>query len=147
MYQLIYLSTATRLMEEKDLADLLEESRRNNLDHQITGLLLYLDGTFIQVIEGEEEKIRTLISNIIDDERNKDLQILNEDEIESRHFHGWSMGFLKIPVRELSKLEGFASIRHADDFRPLMKQEGLALGLLRGFYTSTMQPTSFGKRF
>jgi len=46
LYTLLYVSTATHLMEDSELLDLLEESREKNKRLSITGMLLYCEGTF-----------------------------------------------------------------------------------------------------
>lgn len=51
MYYLIYVSAATELMNNDQLLALLEQSRRNNERHRITGMLLYKSGNFMQYID------------------------------------------------------------------------------------------------
>ena len=53
MIQLIYASYATREMSNEDLIDLLEKSRQRNSRQNITGLLLYAEKKFLQVLEGQ----------------------------------------------------------------------------------------------
>lgn len=52
MKQIVYISTAINLMSEAALIEILKTSRKKNHQHNITGLLLYSGGTFIQLIEG-----------------------------------------------------------------------------------------------
>ena len=58
MLQMIYTSAATKPISPKELQELLVISRRNNIRDGITGMLLFEDGTFLQVLEGEEEVCR-----------------------------------------------------------------------------------------
>ncbi len=60
MFSLTYVSSAVRPFAEDELADLLAVSRQNNARLGITGMLLYKDGNFMQVLEGEEAEVRTL---------------------------------------------------------------------------------------
>ena len=53
-----YVSSATHLMTEDELAAILDVSRERNARDGITGLLLYSDGDFIQVLEGPEAPVR-----------------------------------------------------------------------------------------
>lgn len=53
MLQLVYVSTATRLLTEKQLMDLLEVCRRNNEQLGITGMLLHSAGTYIQLLKAK----------------------------------------------------------------------------------------------
>ena len=67
--QLIYVSSAKKLLCEEELNDMLTQARKANKKHHITGLLLYQDGNFMQVIEGEAGKIEQLFTNISEDYR------------------------------------------------------------------------------
>ena len=57
MNYLIYISTAVKLMTDAELISILADSRDNNKLKNITGMLLYGDGTFIQVLEGGKKDI------------------------------------------------------------------------------------------
>lgn len=46
MIQLIYVSSATHDMSEQDLVDILEKSKSNNQEQDITGMLFYAGGNF-----------------------------------------------------------------------------------------------------
>jgi len=52
MIQLIYTSTATNWPTEAELINLLEQARSQNLRRQTTGMLLYGNRTYLQVLEG-----------------------------------------------------------------------------------------------
>jgi hypothetical protein len=51
---LAYTSIASHHMAHEELLALLAQSRKNNLPTDITGMLLYMEGCFFQVLEGEE---------------------------------------------------------------------------------------------
>jgi hypothetical protein len=57
MYFLVYVSSAVNLFSDEDLIQLLEVSRRNNEKAEITGLLLYSSGNFMQTLEGPEKAV------------------------------------------------------------------------------------------
>jgi hypothetical protein len=46
---LIYSSTATRPLSQQELQDLHAKVQRNNAAYGITGMLLYANGSFVQV--------------------------------------------------------------------------------------------------
>lgn len=60
MFRLIYVSSATAPFTEQQLEELLQESRRNNLSADITGMLLYREGKFMQTLEGPEVAVKKL---------------------------------------------------------------------------------------
>ena len=107
LYHLIYVSTASGAMSDQDLVEILQVSRRNNAQSGLSGMLLYKDGTFMQVLEGEQETLKQRYSIIAEDPRHKDLMLLSEKPIEQRSFADWSMGFHNLKALDDEVLEGF----------------------------------------
>lgn len=107
MNYLIYISTAVELMTEADLIKILVDSRDNNKAKNITGMLLYGDGTFIQVLEGDEQDIADTYSKIEKDRRHKSLTVLVTGKLTKRNFPDWAMGFKAINPDELDELDGY----------------------------------------
>lgn len=105
--QLIYHSTASQLMSEETLEQLLSQSQENNKANNISGLLIYDDGSFIQVIEGSEKDLTNLLAKLYKDPRHKNFYEMNREYIEKRDFSEWSMGFRN--SKDL-KEEAFTSI-------------------------------------
>lgn len=93
VFFLTYVSTATRSLSKADLDELLAQCRKNNSELGITGMLLYKDGNFMQVLEGEEGTVRSLYAKIGDDPRHKGEILLQQGTVEERQFAGWSMGY------------------------------------------------------
>ena len=54
MISIAYSSSAAVPFSEGDLLELLTRSRENNTAKGITGLLLFKEGKFLQVLEGDE---------------------------------------------------------------------------------------------
>ncbi len=82
MIELSYISTATSAMSTQDLLALLQQSRKNNADNGVTGMLLYGNGTFLQVLEGDERAVDALIANIRKDPRHTNIKMLYRKTIE-----------------------------------------------------------------
>lgn len=76
LVQLIYVSHAVERFSERQLKDLLILSRDANKEHGVTGLLLYNDGNFMQVIEGESAEIDQLYLNITNDPTHTGVTLL-----------------------------------------------------------------------
>jgi hypothetical protein len=57
LYQLAYTSFSRLPVQEATLSDILGVSRRNNSRDEITGILMYADRTFFQVLEGEQSAV------------------------------------------------------------------------------------------
>lgn len=86
-----YVSFANQVMKRADLLALASQSARDNEKQQITGILLYDDGIFLQFLEGEENAVRELLGKIVKDRRHSRLCVVVECEIGERHFPGWHM--------------------------------------------------------
>lgn len=91
---LLYSSTAVRKMESEDLTNLLEISRANNKRRGITGMLLYKDGCFMQMLEGDQDEVRNLFETIRQDSRHESVVEIVSDPVQERSFSDWSMGFV-----------------------------------------------------
>ena len=108
MYHLVYVSSAVNLFTDVELKELLEVSRRNNSTCGITGLLLYIDGNFIQMLEGEKEVVLATQHRITKDPRHRGLITLLQGECASRTFDQWSMGFQKVESGEAETTPGYS---------------------------------------
>ena len=60
MFRLVYLSTANSHFSKAELTSLLQLSRSNNQRLGITGMLLYKDDNFIQILEGEKATVSVM---------------------------------------------------------------------------------------
>ncbi len=93
IYQLMYYSTACREQTDADLLEILNVSRRDNRLRNISGLLLYGDGVFFQVLEGTEADVRALYAKIEADDRHHSILHAADREVPARSFQDWAMGY------------------------------------------------------
>jgi len=93
MLSLIYSSVATRPLGDDDLAALLAQSRRLNAANDITGVLLFRNGYFLQLLEGPDQAVRSKMDTIKHDDRHTKVTVLTEELIEERQFPEWTMGY------------------------------------------------------
>lgn len=107
MFSLVYVSSAIRLFSQSELVALLAKSQENNAKLGITGLLLYKDGNFMQVLEGEEKALRTLHAKISHDPRHQGLLTLLQGPLAARQFPDWSMGFRDLNATAVLSLPGY----------------------------------------
>lgn len=92
LIQLIYKSSATNQFSECQLAPILTSTAKNNEVNQITGMLLYREGCFIQVLEGGTTQVQELMMRIKADPRNESINVLGTQAMNSRDFPTWCMG-------------------------------------------------------
>ena len=98
MIQLVYTSYTPQPLTEEQLEHILQSSRKNNRDAGITGILLYKQSLFLQVLEGDEASVLETYNTICEDSRHQDVELVLKIEIESRDFPDWEMAFQQIPV-------------------------------------------------
>ncbi len=109
MRRIIYCSQATYDLSPEELVELLEKSRRNNERDGLSGMLLYSSQSFLQMLEGEEEPLRSAYERIGSDSRHTNLRLLADVEVTQAMFGDWSMGFEHVDDEELAdELDGFA---------------------------------------
>ncbi|TWR25256.1 BLUF domain-containing protein [Mucilaginibacter pallidiroseus] len=150
IYSLVYISKANTDMSQEDLLRILHISREWNEEHQITGMLLYIQsklsnhshGRFIQALEGDKTDIIEIFDKIKFDNRHRDVTVLNQCYIAEREFKNWAMGFESIKEIDLSALpnifeldEQFGTKDPSSIFKP-------ALSMMKSFYGLTQ---TYGK--
>jgi len=113
MIRIVYVSFASKPFEEDDLLHLLAKCRSNNTEHQITGQLIYSDGTFMQVLEGPRETVDATFARIKKDTRHHNVTLIERSTIDERQFGEWSMGFKTLTSDQMQDIEGFNY--HLDD--------------------------------
>tara|TARA_R110002012_G_scaffold249490_1_gene427066 strand:- start:6 stop:440 length:435 start_codon:yes stop_codon:yes gene_type:complete len=104
--RVVYTSKATSQFNKRDLLDLLHDSRAyNSLDH-ISGVLIHKDGYFLQIIEGECDKIIELLGRLVIDKRHSHFNIISDDTVDNRLFSKWAMGCADFNDPSLSMIPG-----------------------------------------
>ena len=93
MIQLIYASAATKPFSADALKQLLSRARARNTLHKVSGMLLYHNGSFLQVLEGPEDAVKRILASIERDPRHTEPRTLARTTIQTREFEDWSMGF------------------------------------------------------
>ncbi len=141
MYYLIYASQAQKPMDKATLEAILEASRANNRQQDITGLLIYRyspgtnSGHFIQMLEGEEQSVRALYERIGRDKRHHTKIVFDKGDIPARMFGEWAMGFKNIDSELLTELPGYARLgEESFDAKEFSHSNRRALDLLKFFH-------------
>lgn len=134
MIHMVYVSSASRDMGEEDLVSLLEQSRIRNKKQSVTGMLLYAEKMFFQLLEGEKSDVDDIYEDVVRDNRNKWNIVLLEEEISKRTFPDWSMGFKHLSGKEVSSIGGFTDFLDQEVNPEYFKgKSDLALKLLHQF--------------
>ena len=108
MFSIVYVSSAIQPFTQEELLALLEESRDNNAAVGVTGMLLYKDGSFMQVLEGEQTAVQQVFGKISRDPRHRGVVVLLKQTLAARDFEDWSMGYRNLDSPEVRDLEGYS---------------------------------------
>ena len=98
--QLLYVSDAVKAMTPADLEQILDRCRVNNGRNEITGLLLYGGGHFIQLLEGHQPTVEGVFAKVREDPRHRNVQQLRFTDAHHRMFPEWRMGLLNLDTMQ-----------------------------------------------
>jgi hypothetical protein len=98
--QIIYLSRPIVPVTSELIESISMRARLRNPALEITGLLLYGSGRFMQLVEGPEPRVRTLLEKVGNDPRHTEIEILLDRNIETRFYPDWYMGVYNIDAND-----------------------------------------------
>lgn len=127
LVRLLYVSRAVVPESQEAIQAILASARQHNLQNGITGILCYGGGVFVQAIEGGRSAVNRLYTQIIEDPRHKDVELLHYEEITERRFGGWTMGQVN-----LTKLNTSIVLKYSEkpEFDPYSVSGKVSLALL-----------------
>ncbi len=140
-YQVIYTSCPCESFTPAALSDVMDVSRRNNLRHDITGILLHTEDQILQVVEGPQEAVLQLMERIRADTRHEDLRIILAHTVARRDFGEWNMALREMPREALGACPALSEF-----FEPGFDIQALRYGspatfLLRAFHELNVKAT------
>jgi Sensors of blue-light using FAD len=123
MYErIIYVSCATPQLGMRDVYDIIRVAHNRNSRHGLTGALLFLDGHFLQVIEGDPWSLRARYEAIAADTRHLNLQLREQAATPKPSFPNEWM-----------------ALRHGDAVSPQLRRQ---FGYTPGFGAEAMSPAA-----
>jgi hypothetical protein len=106
MIRVTYVSREVAGLSSDRLLALISQCHRNNPSKGLTGMLLHGNGTFLQVLEGDESVVDSLMTAIAQDPRHTGMTIVRRESVTERQFDGWSMGFERVTDESLKSVPG-----------------------------------------
>jgi len=106
LVHLIYCSAAARPFSRSELMALLATARANNVRGDVTGMLLYAEGSFFQVLEGAPETIEGIFTAIQRDKRHQQITVIIKEPIAKRVFADWTMGYAALQPKDVESIIG-----------------------------------------
>jgi hypothetical protein len=110
MHHIIYMSHARAPFTSAQLHQLLLLARRRNTELAITGILLYGNERFMQVLEGEEAAVRALYALIRQDPRHQHVIAYADKPIPARTFPEWAMAFQPNSPQQALGMGGYLGV-------------------------------------
>jgi Sensors of blue-light using FAD len=96
LYGLLYCSHATQAMGPCDIERIVASAQRNNPQMEITGVLVYGGGMFLQWLEGPYSQVRELINTLRQDPRHDCLLELHTIYgVSDRLYPSWDMHWVE----------------------------------------------------
>lgn len=108
MFYLTYVSSAVKPFSIEQLVALLQTCHRNNSQLDVSGMLLYKDGNFMQLLEGDKDTVLAVHATIKGDSRHTGLLTMIQGEQAARQFPGWSMGFRDLNAPDVESIPGYS---------------------------------------
>jgi hypothetical protein len=134
MHHIVYLSWATVPFTDKQLQELLVPARRRNMELGITGILLYGNECFLQLLEGEEDVVQELYAHIRRDVRHDTITAIANKAVAQRLFPDWAMAFQLTSARQLDTVVSYlGSPQVAVNTAGLLSTDQHLFDLLRAF--------------
>ena len=134
LYTLVYVSYAKEDLDAEDLDRLWKSSFKSNKSLGITGMLVYLNKRFLQVLEGDRKKVEKLFARIQKDRRHEGVMLLLDGPLEKRNFEDWAMGFCHLNSdQEILHRVGMGVLRDLNRME-INKSDHPALQFLKMFF-------------
>jgi hypothetical protein len=118
IHHTVYISRERVPFDAPQLMELLKRAKEENDLREVTGLLLYHEGQFVQMLEGERRDVAQVMSRVAADNRHHDiLRVIDEHSPFGRVFPGWSMGFVHMRFLDQIGIHGLLN----NDIRQVVK--------------------------
>jgi hypothetical protein len=114
-YQMIYSSQANSAMTMSDLEAILIDARTGNEERNVTGVLVYVDRVFLQILEGEKETLLQLMRSIAADKRHSGVTVFYEAEVERPMFSNWRMAHIDARPDQMAAWAGLEGTARIED--------------------------------
>lgn len=144
MKTVIYSSVSPAVPDGGTVLSILRTARMTNKAHGIRGVLLLADRMYMQVLEGPDEAVDTLMGNICRDPRHGCIVwwLVEEGAGHAPIFADWTMAFARVGEVEARPEEGLEAMAHASLHAILAAHPDRAASrILRGFLQANARAT------
>jgi hypothetical protein len=104
LVQVIYVSAATPQTSAQDTAEFLKDVRKTNRKNDVSGMMLYIEGWILLLLEGEAHKVDAALQEITTPRRK--MRAILRELVAEREFPDWIMGFEAVTSADAGRLLG-----------------------------------------
>jgi hypothetical protein len=116
LVRLLYASRAADKVTAETIDSILQQSRKHNPAHGVTGILCHGGDVYMQVLEGGRGAVNSLYNKIVRDPRHAEVVLLHYEEVPERRFAGWTMGQVNLAKINPSTLLKYSEKAVLDPF-------------------------------
>jgi Sensors of blue-light using FAD len=127
LHRTVYMSTAVGVLRAEELDRIYLRAKSANSRGGITGLMLFYEGVFLQVLEGPAAGVTSLMEKIRRDRRHANLVVLESGAVDTRSFDQSPMHFVAARNLSAGEKQAFSELRQAVAARPAGLPGGLGL--------------------
>jgi len=113
LHRVIYMSTAVGVLRAEELDRIYLRAQAANARAGITGLMLFYEGVFLQVLEGPAAGVTSLLERIRRDRRHSSVIVLESGPADERSFGGSAMNFVSARKLSPGEKQAFSDLRMA----------------------------------
>ncbi len=111
LHRTVYMSTAIGVLRAEELDRIYLRAKSTNAGADITGLMLFYEGVFLQVLEGPASAVAGLMEKIRRDRRHGNLVVLESGPVTERSFAGSPMHFIAARNLSVGEKQAFSELR------------------------------------
>lgn len=126
--RLIYASEVTAALNPAAVSQIVAAASTRNARLQVTGMLAFDSGHFLQVLEGRRSVLGELFARIAADPRHCRIELMEVRPVDERLFPHWAMGFA---AADAANAPLFLRFGNSDRFEPAAMSAAGAVGLLQ----------------
>jgi hypothetical protein len=109
---MMYLSRMTTRLSDEEIEAIAKLSAVNNVQRDVTGMLVKVGNHFLQVIEGSDVALESLMTKLSKDPRHTEIQVIDNRHVDDRLFGKWNMAFFNADERDTVGVDEFDELRN-----------------------------------
>lgn len=113
-----YVSSAKQNLSIIDQQFIFDQTLKKNTSLDISGVLVFNEGNFMQIIEGENDKISILYDKIKEDSRHHNIIEIINNPVKEKLFEGFETGYAVINnLKGLYSLQVYLNLLNQSNIR------------------------------